>query len=348
MKLFIDAREAFKKNRTGKGQWTLQVILECAKRPEIELHLLVTEIIDDTAASVHQHMLPTGWRYFLAVRKLLTQQKVQFLLSPTSFLTAIFAPKCTKVVMVIHDTIAWRRDPHQFRARLIEKISFPFLLFYQPTFVTVSNSTKQDLAQLFPSLAQKNIQSVAAGPHEVNPSPALRDENYFLLPSTLCPRKNQLGAIQAHALLPIELQKKHPLVLVGGRGWQDEAILAAVEKSLYVEYRGYITDEQYAQVLTHCFALVFPSVYEGFGLPVLDALQRGVPVLCSNHGSLAEVAGSAAYIVDPYDIQSIADGMLTLCTNVEVYATLVAKGPVQAKQFTWVKTVDALLTTFSI
>jgi glycosyltransferase involved in cell wall biosynthesis len=349
MKLFIDARATFADNRTGKGQWTLQVIFECLQRSDIEVHTLVTSAVPEALQNkVHQHVLPSGWRYFFALHTLLVKQNAAFLLSPTSFLATIFTPRSTKVIMVIHDTIAWRKDPHQWRARYIEKFSFPWLRLRNPIFVTVSDSTKHDLLQLFPSLQRKNVQSVGAGPHDAHPTPALRDEHYFLLPSTLCPRKNQLGAIRAHALLPIALQKKHPLVLVGGRGWQDDTIIQAIEHSPYVQWRGYVNDSEYAAALQHCYALVFPSFYEGFGLPVLDALQRGVPVICSNHGSLAEVAGSAALIVDPYNTQSIADGMQKLCTDSDVYDSLVRAGPLQATQFTWSKTLDTLLYSFTL
>lgn len=343
--LHIDAREAFADRRTGKGQWTRKIIDELMMRNEYSLVLLVHKPLQGDYAKFAK-VLPAGWRYFFALRRILKRSNAKILLSPTSFLSALFAPKAVQLVSVVHDTIAWQKDPHQLKARIMEKTLFPILLTKKPILVTVSGATKQDLLQLFPSAQQLSVTSIGAGPHEQNPTLAVKDDTYFLLPSTLCPRKNQLGAIKAHTLLPLAVQQAHPLLLVGGRGWNDEAIIQAVEASPYVTWKGYVPDEEYRQLLHHCYALLFPSFYEGFGLPVLDALQRGVPVISSNHGSLAEIVHDAAYIVDPYSIQSISAGMLALSEQAELYETLSKQGPKRAAHFSWKRTVDRLIEQF--
>lgn len=343
--LYVDAREAFAERRTGKGQWTLKVIEELLLRDAFEVVLLVQKPIKGVFAR-NGHVLPSGWRYFFAHHFFLKQANAKFFLSPTSFLSALAAPHKVHTLSVVHDTIAWQKDPHQFKARIMEKTLFPLLLKKKPILVTVSNTTKKDLLALFPRIEPESVTSVLAGPHESSPELALKDDNYFLLPSTLCPRKNQLGAIKAHALLPIQLQQAHPLLLVGGRGWNDDEIINQAKKSPYVTWKGYVSDDAYRDLLHHCFALVFPSFYEGFGLPVLDALQREVPVICSDHGSLAEVVGTAALIVNPHSEQSICNGMLQLSSNKELYAMLAKNGPKQAAQFTWQHTADRLIAQF--
>lgn len=161
--------------------------------------------------------------------------------------------------------------------------------------------------------------------------------DYLLYLGTLQPRKNLARLVEAFVRLrpqTVDLQ----LVLAGKQGWLYGYLFARVE-ALGLEgqiiFPGYIADEDKAALLSGAIALVYPSLYEGFGLPVLEALACGTPVLTSNVSSLPEVAGDAALLVDPSDVDAIAAGMLRLITDAGLRRSLIEKGYTQARKFSW-------------
>ena len=153
MQIAVDAREGYKQKKAGKGQWARKVIEELQTRADVELQLFVTELEADAVSTLpNVTILPAGWRYFFALRKELRKHKINTLLSPTSFLAALFAPFGTHILQVIHDCIAWRREPHQFKAKWMERLLFPLLLLCRPTLLCNSETTKYDLLELFPKV----------------------------------------------------------------------------------------------------------------------------------------------------------------------------------------------------
>jgi glycosyltransferase involved in cell wall biosynthesis len=160
---------------------------------------------------------------------------------------------------------------------------------------------------------------------------------YLLYLGTLQPRKNLLRLVEAFACLQsgtIDLQ----LVLAGKKGWLYDELFARV-KSLGWEDRivftGYVAEDDKAALLSGASALVFPSLYEGFGMPVLEAMACGTPVLTSNISSLPEVAGDAALVVDPLDVDAIAAGMSRLIGDADLRSVLVERGYAQVEKFSW-------------
>lgn len=346
--IIIDAREAFSDRKTGKGQWAYSVIQELLTRENIRLTLLV-HVRPNIHTPNHCQIViaPRGFRFHLFARTFVRRSFDAWYFSPTSFITPLLLPAVVKAVIVVHDVIAWRPEPHQWKARWIERMCLPLLLRRRSVQIcTVSQSTTNDLLGLFPGLNTTTVHTVLAGPQSRSAAPAKKDGGYIVCLATLAPRKNQLRLLRAHASLPLEIRSKHPLVLAGGRGWNDEEILSTIQNQSFVEYLGYIDNTKYDDLLDHAHIFAFPSLYEGFGLPVLDAMQRGIPVLTSSAGSLAEVVGNSACIIDPMSVADIARGLLRLCTDTELYTTLSQSGPIQAKQFSWQRTVDALLLAF--
>ena len=164
---------------------------------------------------------------------------------------------------------------------------------------------------------------------------------------TLCPRKNQLRLIRAWNRLPQHLRISSKLIFAGGRGWRDAEIVVLAEHSPGVEWRGYVEESELRDLLTNATFLALPSLKEGFGLPVLDAMTLGVPVLTSNRSSMKEITGNAALLVDPEDINAIAKGLEQLLTDENLRKDLSEKGKKQAEKFSWEKTVDVLLKTLN-
>jgi glycosyltransferase involved in cell wall biosynthesis len=171
-------------------------------------------------------------------------------------------------------------------------------------------------------------------------------ERYFFFLGTLQPRKNFARIVQAYA----KWRAAHPddpaaLVIAGGQGWlYDPAWTAGVDG---VILPGYVDDADKGALYAGALALVFPSLYEGFGFPVLEAMHSGCPVICSNTSSLPELAGDAALLVDPLDVEAIAAAMGALSTDETLRIRLRANGYEQARKFSWDAAAQAALDIFS-
>jgi glycosyltransferase involved in cell wall biosynthesis len=169
-------------------------------------------------------------------------------------------------------------------------------------------------------------------------------ERYFLFIGTLQPRKNIARIVQAYA----RWKAAHPndsagLVLAGGKGWlYDESWTAGVNG---VVMPGYIDDADKGALYAGALALVFPTLYEGFGFPVLEAMLCGAPVICSNTSSLPELSGDAALLVDPLDVDAITDAMSRLSDDETLRQSLCEKGYGQALMFTWDAAARGALAT---
>jgi len=163
-------------------------------------------------------------------------------------------------------------------------------------------------------------------------------KNYLLYLGTLEPRKNIERLIRAYAKLLEKGEDVPCLVLAGRKGWLYEPIFAVVEElNLHskVHFIGYVSPEDAPILLSGAEVFLFPSVYEGFGLPIIEAMACGVPVVTSQLASLPEVAGDAAVFVDPYDIRSIQIGISRVLNNSKLCEYYSAMGKKRAKEFTW-------------
>ncbi len=167
-------------------------------------------------------------------------------------------------------------------------------------------------------------------------------ERYLLFLGTLQPRKNLSRLIEAFGRYRMQSGDSGlGLVLAGGRGWLSESIPTNVPG---VQAPGYIPDEDVAPLYSGALALAFPSLYEGFGFPVIEAMRCGAPVLCSNTSSLPELVGEAALTVDPLDSKAIESGIARLVSSPALRADLSARGLIQAARFTWHSAAEATLS----
>ncbi len=174
---------------------------------------------------------------------------------------------------------------------------------------------------------------------------------YLLFLGTLQPRKNIRRLIEAFVCyLQNHAEDDISLALAGKRGWLIDDVLSEVQKTQQarIVMPGYIADEDVAAVFSGALALVFPSLYEGFGFPVLEAMRCGTPVLCSNTSSLPELAGDAAILVDPLDVRAIADGIGRLVGDPTLRTDLVQRGYRQAEQFTWKRAAEQTLAALEV
>ena len=172
---------------------------------------------------------------------------------------------------------------------------------------------------------------------------------YSLFVSTLEPRKNILTLIEAFEYLKINYHIPHQLILVGKKGWKYQDILEKIETSNVkedIQQLDYLSDELVALFYNQAAAFVYPSYYEGFGLPILEAMTLGAPVITSNTSSLPEVGGEAALYINPHDYYELAQTMLKVIDNSTLSKEMIDKGKKQAQKFSWEKTAKATIEAY--
>jgi glycosyltransferase involved in cell wall biosynthesis len=178
----------------------------------------------------------------------------------------------------------------------------------------------------------------------------LDDETpYILFVGVIEPRKNLVGLIEAFDLLKSRRQLPHKLVVVGRRGWLSEGTMDRAERSKYrsdIVFPGFIPDGELATLYSAAEMFAFPSHYEGFGLPVLEAMACGVPVVSSRASSLPEVVGDAGMQVDPDDIERLASALELLALNPEMRADFSARGLERAAGFTWDAAAEIMIDVY--
>lgn len=183
-------------------------------------------------------------------------------------------------------------------------------------------------------------------------------KEYYLFVGAIEPKKNLSRLIDAFATSG----SKRPLVIVGGLGWQYEDVLEKLKDERFmrivtdgnamsiqrqVRRLGYVTAKRLASLVRGARALLFPSIYEGFGLPVVEAMQLGTPVLASNSTSLAEISGDAALLVDPFDVDDIADGIWKLDEDAALRSELARRGKLRAEIFSRSNYASSLAELYS-
>ncbi len=176
-------------------------------------------------------------------------------------------------------------------------------------------------------------------------------ERFILHVGTLEPRKNLERLVEAYALLPQRGISTHEvgLVLAGGRGWLYEGVFKVVERlglGDLVVFTGFVRDEDLPALYNLADLLVFPSMYEGFGLPPLEAMACGTPVVASNTSALPEVVGEAGLLVSPTDVQALAEAMVSGLQDEGLRARLRARGLEQARRFTWAQAAQETLRVY--
>jgi glycosyltransferase involved in cell wall biosynthesis len=177
-------------------------------------------------------------------------------------------------------------------------------------------------------------------------------EKYFLCVGTIEPRKNLARVIESFVnFLKTNKGTRYQLVVVGSKEFAHGKAFQSLVRNAEVRFddvifAGYVTNEDLNLLYCGTDAFLFPSLYEGFGIPVLEAMSAGVPVLTSKLSSLPEVAGDAAYYVDPYSAEEISRGMQTLAEDPLLRRALVEKGAKQIQKFSWDKTVEQTLEVY--
>ncbi len=261
----------------------------------------------------------------------------------------------TKLVTTIHDLTVLKYPQHHHPKTIsAHKRRHKWVKQEAEAIIADSQATKADIEKLLdinPNkihvvylAASENFSQFDSLPSPQAESQKLKirqqyhlDQPFILFVGTQEPRKNLSRVLEAFTKLR-STQKNLELILVGKFGWGDQTNPTPAVRQL-----GFVPDEHLPALYSCASAFVYPSLYEGFGLPVLEAMSVGTPVVTSNQGSLKEVAGSNAITVDPYSVESIAQGMEDALS---VQKPFLAKAKYHSKQFTWYQTAQATLKVY--
>ncbi|EWM52888.1 glycosyltransferase family 4 protein [Ruminococcus flavefaciens] len=266
-------------------------------------------------------------------------------------------------VVTVHDMV-YKAFPETVRGRtrFMLEMGLKRSMKRADLIVTDSEFSKSEIIKYFPQ-HEKKIRVVPCGVDLERFHPCSEPEripevkksleiegDYFLYLGTIEPRKNLERLITAYGAFVRKVGGSSPkLVLAGGKGWLDNGIYSRVEKlelTGKVIFTKYVPSEDMNPLMCGALAFVFPSLYEGFGMPPLEAMACGVPVLTSGEASLPEVTGDCAVICDAYDAKSIAQGMYRLYSDSGLRRELGIKGMERAKNFTWKRSAEMLMDVY--
>jgi glycosyltransferase involved in cell wall biosynthesis len=271
-------------------------------------------------------------------------------------------PVCpARIVVSVHD-IAYERYPRFFAPGEVARFRalVPLTIRRASAVLTLSEYSKRDIVWRYNVPPEKVVVTyLAADPmfrpiHDEGRLVGVRaryntGEQFILSVGNLQPRKNLKTLIEAYVALRRAGATRHKLVLVGKRAWLHDEVFAAARESGYADelvFTGYVPDADLVALYNAAELFVYPSIFEGFGLPPLEAMACGTPVVCSNTSSFPEVVGDAALTVDPLDPDALARAIAAVLENADMRARLSAQGLRRAAAFSWRATARTILQIY--
>lgn len=268
----------------------------------------------------------------------------------------------TKTVLTIHDLsfIHFSQYTHPKNLPYMLK-NVPYSIKRADHILTISESSKKQIVEYYKVNPEK-ITIVTPAVDHTDYYPRSKSDiskirakynlpsNYVLYASTLEPRKNVNGVLDAYIKLDKKLKQKVGLVLAGGKGWKDESIIANISQSKKngenITITGYVPDEDLPAIYSGAELFVYPSYYEGFGIPLLEAMACGVPVISADNSSLPEVVGKAGLYIKADDTNSLVSAMSRMLTDRTLANKYRLMGIEQARKFSWEKSANDLIRLF--
>jgi glycosyltransferase involved in cell wall biosynthesis len=362
MRVLIDAHMVGG-NETGNETYIANLASHLAQLPGIECAASVVADVDlpvyfrDSSIN-HFPLYPTGdW-----LRLLYTLPKMGYRWSADILHVTYVAPlhvPCSLVVSV-HD-VSFKQYPEFFstKERLLFATLLPMSLRRASAVITLSSHAKQEILTFYPFLEGKVYDIPLAASSlfrqidEVESLNKIRlryrlDHDFILAVGNIQPRKNLNRLIQAFKSVRQKINKVK-LVIVGQAQWQASAIYAAIRQNGLekdVIFTGYVTDEDLVLLYNSARIFIYPSLYEGFGLPILEAMSCGTPVITSNLSSMPEVAGDAALLVDPYSDEHMVDAILQIWEDESLALSLSERGLYRSQNFSWHETALKTLMVY--
>ena len=268
-------------------------------------------------------------------------------LATNSYLTPILARVATATI--VYDLVAFDRATRPaLRSAVVERLALRAAVSRSAALLAISRATADALGARVPAASVKTtvmpLGVSAALASDPEPAIGPPPDGFVLAVGTLEPRKNFPRLVDAYARLPAQLQEAHPLVVVGRVGWRTGPTLGAL-RSLgdRCQLLGGVSDAELADLYRRCGVFCYPSLAEGFGLPVLEAMAAGAAVLTSNRSSLPEVGGDAVAYADPTDVEALRSHLAALLRDPARRAELGALARARAAEFSWQVSADSAL-----
>ncbi|HLJ45639.1 MAG TPA: glycosyltransferase family 1 protein [Bryobacteraceae bacterium] len=256
-------------------------------------------------------------------------------------------PKRTRVTATVHDLTCWTMpELHTPANVLADKAFAEHTLKRADGLIAVSENTRQDAIRML-GINEAKIRTIHSGvPDEYfDAKPIPRARPYVLFVGTIEPRKNIPMLLDAWEHM--RYRREYDLVIAGATGWGSEATLARLRAGVHnVHHIGYIREKDLPGLTAGATAFIYPSLYEGFGFPVAQAMAAGVPVITSNNSCLPEVAGDGALYVEPKSPSSIYLALEKLLESAELRAQIAARGRRQAEKYRWRRCAEQSLQWF--
>ncbi len=298
-----------------------------------------------------------AWRLFFQLPRLLVKEKVDIVVEPAHF-GPFNLPLHIKRVTVVHDlTMYLFPGMHVFSSQLLQRIFLPRVLKKADHIITNSANTSRDLEQFFPLTKSKTTAVLLGKDKRFKPQEKQEilakykiTKPYILYLGTLEPRKNIDTIIRAFNDFKRLSKLPHQLVLAGKKGWKISSTMKLLENSPFknqILAPGYIDSKDQVCLYSMAEIFVYPSIYEGFGLPVLEAMSCGTPVITCNNSAIPEVGGDAALYVSPTSVSELTKAIMTLASDEKLRLEIGKKGIKQAAKFSWKETAKATVKIFN-
>lgn len=365
MNIAVNTRFLLKNKLEGIGWFTYETMKRITRdHPEHQFYFFFDRKFDDefifskniTPVVIHpQSRHPVLWYLWFefGVAQQLKKLNADLFISTDGFLSL---SSSVKTLLVIHD-IAFEHYPMH-----VGYLTRKYLQHYSPLFAkhaqriaTVSEFSKMDIARTY-GIAESKIDVTGNGAKEVYHPRAASEYfatkekfgikgEYFIYAGAIQPRKNLANVLRAFDTFKKSNPGNAQLVIAGRKAWKFKEALEVYEAMQFkndVVFTAHVSSEDLASLVAGALAMVYVSLFEGFGIPIIEAMNSGTPVITSNISSMPEVAGDAALLVSPLSVSDIATAMEKIYTNEALRRALVEKGNVQKQKFSWDKTAELL------
>ena len=349
---------------TGIGRYTYEVSKNIEKNTDFKVNYFYVyyskRLISNSSNKMNLKKILTKINFIKRIiRKLLIFSTKLYTPSFDLYWQPNFIPhdgiKSKKIVTTVHDfSFILYKDFHpKERIEYFEKYFFKSVM-QSDLIITGSEFTKNEIIKYL-SYPKDKIKVIYHGINNeifkvYNNFELSIDipERFIFSVGSIEPRKNLLGLLKAYNNLSKDIKDEYKLVIAGFKGWENKEIMELINRNKsYIKYIGFVSDIELAKIYNLASCFIFPSYYEGFGLPIIEAMSCGTPVICSNNSSLKEIGKDSVLFCDPFCIDDIKDKLILLLSDKELQFDLSLKGLNRAKSFSWEKSADEHIKLFN-